>query len=104
LPITVVVAITIAITMSKLKKPVYPKFDTQTKELHKRIAAAINALPPKHLTRPKAGELFADPEDAFICIHNWGFTQGILLIKESTNNKRGRWQIDCSRHHKETAN
>jgi hypothetical protein len=90
--------------MSKLEKPVYPQFDTQTPELRKRIAAAINALPAEHLTRPKAGELFADPEDAFIRIRNWGFTQGILLVKESTNNKRGRWQIDCSRHHKETAN
>jgi hypothetical protein len=56
------------------------------------------------LTRPKAGELFTDLEDAFIHIHNWGFTQGILLIKKSTNNKRGRWQIDYSRYYKETAN
>ena len=90
--------------MSKLEKPVYLNFNTQTKELRKRIATAIDALPLEHLTRPKAGELFADPEDAFIRIRNWGFTQGILLVKESTNNKRGRWQIDCSRHHKETAN
>ena len=56
--------------MSKLEKPVYPQFDTQTPELRKRIAAAINALPAKHLTRPKAGELFADLEDAFIYIRN----------------------------------
>jgi hypothetical protein len=96
--------ITIAITMSKLEKLVYLNFNTQTKELRKRITAAINALPLEHLTRPKAGELFADLKDAFIRIYNWGFTQGILLIKESTNNKRGRWQIDCSRHYKETAN
>jgi hypothetical protein len=66
--------ITIAITMSKLEKPVYPNFNTQTKELRKRITTAINALPLEHLTRPKAGELFADPEDAFIHIRNWGFT------------------------------
>ena len=60
--------------MSKLEKPVYPNFNTQTKELRKRIATAIDALPLEHLTRPKAGELFADPEDAFIRIRNWGFT------------------------------
>jgi hypothetical protein len=25
-------------------------------------------------------------------------------VKESIKNKKGRWQIDCSRHHKETRN
>jgi hypothetical protein len=56
--------------MSKLEKLVYPNFNTQTKELRKRITTAIDTLPLKHLTRPKAGELFADPEDAFIRIRN----------------------------------
>jgi hypothetical protein len=27
-----------------------------------------------------------------------------VLVKESANNKRGRWQIECSRHHAETRN
>ena len=87
-----------------MSKPDYPHFDTQTPELRHRIDTAIAAIPPDHWVRPATGELFADPEDAFIRIRNWGFTQGILLVKESTNNKKGRWQIDCSRHHKETAN
>jgi hypothetical protein len=60
--------------MSKLEKLVYPNFNTQTKELRKCIAIAIDALPLEHLTRLKAGELFVDPEDAFIRICNWGFT------------------------------
>jgi hypothetical protein len=87
-----------------MSKPDYPHFDTQTPELRHRIDTAITAIPPNHWVRPATGELFADPEDAFIRMRNWGFTQGILLVKESTNNKRGRWQMDCSRHHKETAN
>jgi hypothetical protein len=53
-----------------MSKPEYPIFDTQTLELRKRIATVINALPPDYLVRPKAGELFVDPEDAFICIRN----------------------------------
>ena len=28
----------------------------------------------------------------------------MVLVKESANNKKGRWQIECSRHHKETRN
>jgi hypothetical protein len=56
------------------------------------------------LLRPVTNEVFANPEDAFIRLRDWGFTQGILLVKESANNKRGRWQIDCSRHHSETRN
>jgi hypothetical protein len=67
LPITIAVAIPIAITMSK---PVYPNFDTQTEELCTHIETAINALLAEHLTHLKAGELFADPEDAFIHIYN----------------------------------
>jgi hypothetical protein len=62
--------------MSKL--PEYPRFDTQTPELPKHIATAIAALSPDHL--PAIGELFADPEDAFIRTRNWGFTQVILLV------------------------
>jgi hypothetical protein len=90
--------------MSKLKAPEYPKFNTQTPELRKAIDAAIAAIPTDHWVRPRKNELFADPEDAFIRIRNWGFTQGILFVKESANNKKGRWQIDCARHHKETSN
>jgi hypothetical protein len=56
--------------MSKLEKPVYPNFNTQTKELRKHITTIIDALPLEYLTRLKAGELFADPEDAFIRIRN----------------------------------
>ena len=56
--------------MSKLEKPVYPQFDTQTPELRKRITIIINTLPTKHLTRLKTRELFTDLEDAFIYIYN----------------------------------
>ena len=58
--------------MPKLSE--YPRFDTQTPELRKRIATAIAALPSDHLVRPATEELFADPEDAFIRLRNWGFT------------------------------
>jgi hypothetical protein len=93
---------TIVATMTKL--PEYPHFNTQTPALGQRLAATIAAIPAAHLPRPVTGEVFADPEDAFVRLRDWGFTQGILLVKKSTNNKRGRWQIDCSRHHKETRN
>jgi hypothetical protein len=49
---------------------------------------------------PVKNELFADLDDAFIRFHNSGFTEGILLVKESMNSRKGDWQIDCSRHHK----
>jgi hypothetical protein len=48
----------------------YPRFDIQTPELRKRIATVIAALPSDHLVRPVTGELFADPEDAFIRLKN----------------------------------
>lgn len=97
-------SITVAIIMSKPKAPEYPEFDTQTLELRKAIGTAIAAIPADHWVRPRKNELFTDLEDAFICIRDWGFTQGILFVKESMNSKKGRWQIDCSRHHKETRN
>jgi hypothetical protein len=53
-----------------MSKPEYPIFNTQTLKLRKYITTVINALPPDHLVRPKAGELFIDPEDAFIHIRN----------------------------------
>jgi len=86
------------------KAPEYPQFDTQTPELRQRITTAIAVIPPDHWVRPKKNELFADPKAAFIRLRDWGFTQGILLVKESTNSKAGQWIIDCSRHHKETRN
>jgi hypothetical protein len=90
--------------MSKSKAPEYPEFNTQTPKLRKAITTAIAAIPTNHWVRPRKNELFADPKDAFIRIRNWGFTQGILFVKESISNKRGRWQIDCFRHYKETRN
>jgi len=102
--VAVAVAVTVAITMSKSKAPEYPEFNTQTPELRKAIATTIAAIPANHWVRPRKNELFTDPEDAFIRIRNWGFTQGILFVKESISNKRGRWKIDCFRHHKETWN
>jgi hypothetical protein len=88
--------------MSKL--PEYPHFATQTPELRQRITTAIAAIPPAHLLRPVKNELFTNPEDAYTRIRDWGFTQGIHLVKESVNNKSGRWRFKCSRHHKETRN
>jgi hypothetical protein len=100
--VAVTIVITVAITMSKPKPPRYPEFNTQTPELRNAIATAIDAIPAHHWVRPRKNEVFANPEDAFIRIRNWGFTIGILFVKEST--KKGRWQIECSCHHKETLN
>jgi hypothetical protein len=83
---------------------IYPHVTTQTAKLRAEIAEAIAALPPTHLLRPVQNEVFADPEDAYIRIKNWGFAQGVVLVKESTNEARGRWQIECSRHHAKTRN
>ena len=90
--------------MSKSKALEYPKFNTQTPKLYKAIAIAIAAIPIDHWVRLRKNELFADPKDAFIYIRNWGFTQGILFIKELISNKRGHWQIDYFYYHKETRN
>ena len=73
-----------------LDLPEYPHFTTQTLALCQRIATAIAAIPAAHLLRPATGELFVEPEDAYIRIRDWGFTQGIYLVTESVNNKKGR--------------
>jgi hypothetical protein len=52
------------------KLPEYPRFNTQTPELRKRIATAIAALLSDHLVRLATEELFTDPEDAFIRLKN----------------------------------
>lgn len=78
----------------------YPVFSTQTPELKAQIAEAIAALPAARRLRPVQNETFATPEEAYTRLKDWGFTQGISLVKESANNKKGRWQIECSRHHK----
>ena len=57
-----------------------------------------------HRLRPATGEIYETPDEAYTRIKDWGFTQGILLVKESANNKIGRWRIECSRHHAETRN
>lgn len=62
----------IAVTMLEL--PEYPHFNTQTLELRQRIATAIASIQPAHLLRPVTNEVFANPEDAFIRLRDWGFT------------------------------
>jgi len=61
--------------------PEYPHFATQTPELRQRIDTAISAIPTDHWVRPIKNEVFADPQDAYIRIRDWGFTQGIHLVK-----------------------
>jgi hypothetical protein len=56
--------------MSKLEKPVYPYFNTQTLELRKRIETVIAAIPPDHWVRPKKNELFVDPKTVYIRIRD----------------------------------
>ena len=56
--------------MSKSKALEYPKFDTQTLELHKAITTVITAIPADYWVRPRKIELYADPEDGFIRIRN----------------------------------
>ena len=56
--------------MSKSKALKYPKFDTQTLELHKAITIVITIIPADHWVRPRKNELFIDPEDGFIRIRN----------------------------------
>jgi hypothetical protein len=82
----------------------YPRFATQTKELRAEIHQAIAAIPEVHRLRPATGETYATPDEAYTRIKDWGFTQGMLLVKESANNKTGRWRIECSRYHEETRN
>jgi hypothetical protein len=78
--------------------PQYPVFSTQIPELKAQIAKAIAALPVAHRLRLFQNETFATPEEAYTRLNDWGFTQDISLVKESVNDKKGRWRIDCSRH------
>jgi hypothetical protein len=68
--LSITIAITVAVTMSKLKTPKYPKFDTQILELRKAITTVITAIPADHWVRLRKNELFIDPEDGFIRIRN----------------------------------
>jgi hypothetical protein len=68
--LSITVAITVAVTILKSKALEYPEFNTQTPELRKAIATAITAISTDYWVRPRKNELFADPEDAFIRIHN----------------------------------
>ena len=70
--------------------PEYPQFATQTKELRAEITQAIAALPENHHLHPATDEIYKTPNKAYTHIKDWGFTQGMLLVKESVNNKRGR--------------
>jgi hypothetical protein len=72
--IAIIIAVTVAVIMSKSKALEYPEFNTQILELRKAIATAIAAIPADYWVRLRKNELFADPEDAFIRIYNWGFT------------------------------
>jgi hypothetical protein len=56
--------------MSKLEKPVYPHFNTQTLELRKYIKTIIAIILPDHWVRPKKNKLFADPKTVYIRIRN----------------------------------
>jgi hypothetical protein len=68
--LSITVAVTVAVTMSKSKAPEYPEFNTQTPELRKAIATAITAISTNHWVRLCKNELFTDLEDAFIHIYN----------------------------------
>jgi hypothetical protein len=56
--------------MSKLEKPVYLYFNTQTPELRKYIETIIAAIPPDHWVRPKKNELFTDLKTVYIRIRD----------------------------------
>jgi hypothetical protein len=68
--LSITIAITVAVTMSKSKTLKYPKFDTQILELRKAITTVITAIPADHWVRLRKNELFIDPEDGFIRIRN----------------------------------
>jgi hypothetical protein len=63
------------------KAPEYPQFNTQTPELHERIATVIAAIPPDYWARPKKNKLFTDSEAAFIRLCDWGEPRGFFLLK-----------------------
>jgi hypothetical protein len=84
--------------------PVYPYAATQTAHLRRQLAEAMAALPPAHLLRPVQDEVYLTAQEAYKRLKNWGFTQGHALVVESSSEKRGRWEIECSRHHDETRN
>jgi hypothetical protein len=68
--LSITVAATVAVTMSKSKALEYPKFNTQILELRKAITSVINTISTDYWVRLRKNELFADPEDAFIRIRN----------------------------------
>jgi hypothetical protein len=56
--------------MSKLEKPIYPYFNTQTLELRKHIKTIITTIPSDHWVRLKKNKLFADPKIVYIRIRD----------------------------------
>ena len=58
---------------------------TVTPELHRQIAAAIEAILPPHREPPDDSIVVADPSSAFDRIQDWAFCEGYAFVKASAN-------------------
>jgi hypothetical protein len=54
---------------------------TVTPELHRQIAAAIEAILPPHREPPDDSIVVADPSSAFDRIQDWAFCEGYAFVK-----------------------
>lgn len=48
---------------------------------------SINALPPAHQLAPTDGEIVVNPQDGYIKLQDWAFTQGFALVSQLSKKK-----------------
>jgi hypothetical protein len=61
---------------------------TRTPQLQEQINQAIIALPAEHRLPPYQDEVVDTPEEGYIRLQNWAFTQGYELVIKSSNANR----------------
>ncbi len=71
-----------------------------TDALTAEIRRSINALPPAHQIAPTDGEIVDNPQDGYIRLQDWAFTQCFALVKESSRPERV--VLHCIHHHEKT--
>jgi hypothetical protein len=88
-----------------------PTFETASKQavastvtplLASQITKATKAFPPAHLIAPANGESFETPRDALLRLQDWAFTQGFVVVTEST--RKSQIIFHCIHHRNKTRN
>lgn len=68
-----------------------------TNALTTEIQKLINTLLPAHQLAPIDGEIIDNPQDRYIRLQDWAFTQGFVMVKKSSQLERV--VPHCIHHH-----